>query len=91
MRDVLLQTQGIAQYAGYKQPGTEQHPQKEAQLTVLQRRPSSATNLSVSLNPFNNTLKKKEKLSFCFPASSHPVPLPPLPWDCSVPPRQHPA
>lgn len=51
------------------------------------RWPSSATSLSINLNPFSDMLKKKgEKLSFCFPASSHPVPLPPPPWDCSVPP-----
>lgn len=95
MRDVLLQTQGIAQYPGYKQPGTEQHPRREARLAVLQRWPSSATGLSINLNPFNNMFgkkkKKREKLSFCFPASSQPMPLPPLLWDCSTPPCQHPA
>lgn len=36
-------------------------------------------------------LKKKEILSFCFPASSHPMPLPPPPWNGSVPPHQSPA
>lgn len=33
----------------------------------------------------------KKRNSFCFPASSHPVPLPPPPWNGSVPPGQRPA
>lgn len=65
-------------------PGHKQYPQTEAWLGALQHQPSSATSLSISLNPYN-MLKKKEKLSFCLPESSRPVPLPPLPWDCSVP------
>lgn len=95
MWDVLLQTQDISWALGVEQPGTEQHPYRKTQLAVLLCRPFSATNLSVSLNPFNNLLafSKKEILSFCFSGISHPMSLPPplSVWNGSEPPGQHPA
>lgn len=57
---------------GREQPSTEQHPQREARLAVLQRWPSSTTSLSISLNPFNNMLKKKGKTKFLLPCKQSP-------------------
>lgn len=92
VRDVLLQTQGIAWALGVEQPGTEQHPHRKTQLAVLLCWPFSPTSQSVSPNPFNNLFfQKKEILSFCFSGISHPMPLPPPPWNGSVPPHQDPA
>jgi len=67
--DALLPTQGTARCAGCQQPGTEQHPRREARLA--QRRPPSPTSLSVSILSII-CLKKKGKTNLLLPCEQSP-------------------